>query len=150
LIRDISSQVVERGQSQTPRERVGEMFYNRGVYEGVLIAEAIRNAQRLSGRRVITTEDMRRGLEALNITAERWTELGLPEFASPVRVTCTDHNGHHALYFVQWDGQRWQRNSDWIQPLREVVRPLIDEAAQQYATQNQGWPQRSAACDERS
>jgi branched-chain amino acid transport system substrate-binding protein len=149
LLRDIMTHVVERGQSLAPRERITENFYGRGVYQAVIIAEAIRNAQRLTGRRSITGEDMRRGLETLDITAERWTELGLPGFAAPVSVSCSDHNGHHGVYVMQWDGSRWQRNSEWIAPQRELVRPLIDEAAQQYAAQNQGWPQRTESCDGR-
>ena len=38
--------------------------------------------------------------------------------ASPRRssVSCTDHNGHDAAYMQQWDGTKWVKVSDWIQP----------------------------------
>lgn len=150
VMQDILRNVHDRNQSLGPRERVGENLYNRGVYQGMLIAEAIRNAQRLTGKRVINGEDMRRGLEALNISAARWGELGAPDFAAPVRVTCDDHNGHHAAFVMQWDGTRWQRISDWIQPERARIRPMLEEAARQYATSNAGWPQRTETCDVRS
>jgi branched-chain amino acid transport system substrate-binding protein len=150
VIQDIIRHVADRGQSLAPREKIGENLYNRGVYQAMLMAEAIRNAQRLSGRRVITGEDMRRGLEALNITAARWAELGAPDFAAPVRVTCEDHNGHFSGFVMQWDGTRWNRVTDWMEPLRDRVRPLIEDAARQYAASNQGWPQRSEACDQRA
>lgn len=150
VIQDIVRHVIDRGQSLSPRERVGENLYNRGVYQGMLIAEAIRNAQRLTGKRVINGEDMRRGMEALNITAARWTELGAPDFAAPVALTCDDHNGHHAAFLMQWDGTRWQRISDWIRPDRARIRPMLEEAARAYATSNAGWPQRTEACDQRS
>jgi len=149
VLQDIIRHVVDRGQSLANRERVGENLYNRGVYQGMLIAEAIRNAQRLTGKRVIDGADMRRGLETLQISAARWTELGAPEFAAPVSVSCNDHNGHHAAFVMQWDGTRWQRVSDWITPASALVRPLLEEAARAYATSNAGWPQRSEACDAR-
>ena len=37
----------------------------------MLIAEAIRNAQKITGKKAITGEDMRRGLETLKISAAR-------------------------------------------------------------------------------
>ena len=52
----------------------------------VLIAEAIRNAQKITGKKVVTGEDVRRGFETLNITAARWKELGLEGFAAPVHA----------------------------------------------------------------
>jgi len=75
--------------SQTPKEKVGENLYNRGVLNSVVIAEAIRNAQKITGKKDITGEEMRRGLESLQITAARWKEIGLEGFASPISVSCT-------------------------------------------------------------
>lgn len=150
VIQDIIKHVVDRGQSQSPRDKVGENLYNRGVYQGILIAEAMRNAQRLSGRKSITGEDMRRGLESLDISAARWAELGAPDFAAPVRLTCQDHSGHFAGFMIQWDGTKWGRATDWIQPERNRIRPLLEEGARAYTTSNQGWPRRTEACDQRS
>ena len=44
-----------------------------------MIAEAIRNAQKLTGKKVINGEDMRRGLETLNITEARLEGIGPAE-----------------------------------------------------------------------
>lgn len=150
VMQDITRHVVDRGQSLSPREKIGENLYNRGVYQGMLIAEAIRNAQRITGRRAVTGEDVRRGFEQLNITAARWAELGAPDFAAPVRLSCEDHNGHHAAFVMQWDGAKWNRVTDWIAPERTRIRPMLEEAARAYATSNAGWPQRQEACDQRS
>lgn len=150
VIQDILRHVVDRGQSNSAREKIGENLYNRGVYQGMLIAEAIRNAQRLTGKRVVTGEDVRRGFEVLNISAARWTELGAPDFAAPVALTCADHNGHHAAFVIQWDGTKWNRASDWIRPDRARIRPMLEEAARAYATSNAGWPARSETCDQPS
>ena len=53
----------------------------------MLIAEGIRNAQTLSGKKVVTGEEVRRGLETLKISAARWKELGLEGFGAPIEVT---------------------------------------------------------------
>ena len=69
---------MDKGKSQvSPKDKVGENFYNRGVLNSALIAEAIRTAQQLTGKKVVNGEDVRRGLEVLNITAARWKEMGL-------------------------------------------------------------------------
>ena len=78
-----------RARARSTKDKFGENFYNRGVYNSVLIAEAIRNAQKITGKKVVTGEDVRRGFETLNITAARWKELGLPNFAAPISgVNC--------------------------------------------------------------
>jgi branched-chain amino acid transport system substrate-binding protein len=149
-IQDIVKTVVDKGKSQTPKEKVGESHYNKGVYNSVMIAESIRNAQKLTGKKIVTGEDVRRGLETMNITAARWKELGLPEFGSPLAVSCADHNGHQAAYVMQWDGAKWSKVSDWISPMKEKVTPLLDAAAADYVSKNQPWPKRTEPCDKAS
>jgi branched-chain amino acid transport system substrate-binding protein len=148
-IKDIEKYVIGKD-SQTPKDKVGENFYNRGVMNSVVIAEAIRNAQKITGKKDITGEEMRRGLESLKITAARWKELGLDGFATPIAVSCSDHNGHASAYMQQWDGAKWVKISDWISPMKDKVDPLIDSAAQDYVTKNQPWPKRTEACDKSS
>jgi branched-chain amino acid transport system substrate-binding protein len=150
-IQEIVKYVVDTGNSQAAREKVGENLYDRGVYAGVLIAEAIRTAQRLSGRRAITGKEMRRGLESLSISADRWTQVGLPDFASPVTgISCNDHSGHQAGYIHQWNGTRWVKASGWIAPMTERLRPLIEAAAQDYVSRDPAWPKRTEPCDKSS
>jgi branched-chain amino acid transport system substrate-binding protein len=148
-IQDIVKNVVDKG-GQTPKDKVGESHYNKGVYNSVMIVEAIRNAQKLTGKKAVTGEDVRRGLETMTISAARWKELGLPDFGSPLAVTCSDHNGHQSAYMMQWDGAKWAKVSDWIEPMKDVVRPLLDAAAQDYVTKNQPWPKRTEGCDKSS
>jgi len=150
VIQDILKYVVDKGKSQTPKDRVGENLYNRGVLNSIIIAEGIRNAQKVSGKKQITGEDMRRGLETLNINDARLKEIGADGFAAPMKIACDDHNGHNAAYMAKWDGTKWVKGSDWIQPLKSKVRPLIEAAAKDYAGANAGWPKRSEACDKSS
>lgn len=147
-IRDIRRLVVEPGLSKVAApERVGENLYNRGVMNSVLIAEAIRNAQRLTGRRVVGPEDVRRGLEALDLTDARLQELGLPGFMAPLKLSCADHSGSNRVFVQAWDGTTWQRSSDWLVPMSDLVRPNLEAAAADYAKANEPWPKRAEPCD---
>jgi branched-chain amino acid transport system substrate-binding protein len=150
IIKDIVKFAIDKGKSQTQKDKVGENLYNRGVLNSIIIAEAIRNAQKISGKKVIDGADMRRGLETLDITAARLKEIGADGFAAPIRVTCDDHNGHNAAYVAKWDGTKWTKGSDWIEPLKNKVRPLIEAAAKDYAAANAGWPKRTEPCDKSS
>jgi branched-chain amino acid transport system substrate-binding protein len=150
IIADIIKHVVDKGKSQTTKATVGENFYNRGVLNSIIIAEAVATAQKVTGNKLVTGEDMRRGLESLNITAARLKEMGADGFAAPMRVSCADHNGHNAAYIALWDGSKWTKGSDWIEPIKDKVEPLIADAAKAYAAANAGWPKRSEPCDKSS
>ena len=147
VIKDIQKHIVDKGKSLFPKEKIGENLYNRGVLNSIIIAEAIRNAQKITGKKVITGEDMRRGLETLNITQARLKEIGADGFAAPMKVSCDDHSGHNAAYMAKWDGTKWTKGSDWIEPIKAKVRPLIESSAKEYATANSGWPKRTEKCD---
>ena len=150
-IQDVLKYVVDKGKSQVPsKEKVGEALYNRGVMNAVLISEAIRTAQRLTGKQQVTGEDVRRGLEGLNITDARWKEVGLDGFAAPIHLSCADHNGHNGIYLARWDGTKWTKASGWIDPIKDKVLPLIESAATSYVAATAGWPKRTEACDKSS
>ncbi|HET6926079.1 MAG TPA: ABC transporter permease, partial [Hyphomicrobiaceae bacterium] len=94
---------------------------------------------------------VRRGFESLGITTERWKELGLPEFAAPISgLSCKDHNGHHSAFMQQWDGSKWVKVTDWIAPMKDKVRPMLEAAAKDYVSKNQPWPARTETCDKPS
>ena len=143
--------VVDKDKSQVAsRDKVGENLYNRGVMNAVLITEAIRAAQRLTDKKQVSGDDVRRGLETLSITDARWKELGLPDFSAPIHLSCSDHNGHNGIYLVEWDGTKWTKASSWIESIKDKVLPLIDSAASSYVGANTGWPKRTEACDKSS
>jgi branched-chain amino acid transport system substrate-binding protein len=151
VIQDVLKHVVDKGKSSVAsKDKVGENLYNRGIYNSMLIAEAIRTAQQVTGKKVVNGADVRRGFEALDVTEARLKEMGAAGFAAPVKVSCADHNGHHKVFIAEWDGKKWQKASDWIEPMKDKVRPLIDAAAKDYAEKNTGWPKRSEACDRSS
>jgi branched-chain amino acid transport system substrate-binding protein len=72
VIQDIKKHVVDKKLSQVESaDKVGQLLYNRGVYNSMLIAEGIRSAQKVTGKKAVTGEDVRRGLENINIDAAR-------------------------------------------------------------------------------
>ncbi len=147
-LQDIKKFVVDKGMGQTKAETIGENLYNRGVYNSVIMAEAIRTAQELTGKKVIDAADMRAGFEALEISEARWKEIGLEGFAPPIKVTCDDHSGHNTVYMAQWDGTKWTKASDWFAPMTDVVEPLLQAAAKEYVEKNAPWPARTEPCAE--
>jgi branched-chain amino acid transport system substrate-binding protein len=149
-LQDIKKLVIDAGKSQTPKDEFGGVLYDRGVYNSVLIAEAIANAQKLTGKKVVTGEDVRRGLEDINLDAARFKALGLEGFAAPFKLSCADHNSHSATFVQEWDGSKWVKVSDPITPDSAVVQALIDETAKAYTEKNTGWPARTEACDSKS
>ncbi len=146
-LQDILKHVVKTGKSQVSDEsKVGENLYNRGVINSVMIAEAIANAQKITGKKVVTGEDVRKGLESMNLSADRLKAIGLDGFTNPIQVTCKNHSGGHPVYIQEWDGKNWKRASDDITPMADVVGPLLDKAAAEYTTKNAPWPKRTEAC----
>ena len=146
-IADIKKHVVDKGLSTLKDAgRLGENNYNKGVYNSMLIAEAIRTAQKKSGKKVVDAQDVRAGLESLDIDAARIKEMGLEGFMTPVKVTCDDHSGSNAAYVQQWDGAKWVKVSDWMDPMKDKVRPLLVADAAAYAAKNAPWPARTEAC----
>ncbi|MGL5734818.1 MAG: ABC transporter substrate-binding protein, partial [Beijerinckiaceae bacterium] len=81
VIQDIKKHVVDKGLSKVEAAKFADNLYNRGVYNAMLMAEAVRNAQRITGKKAVTGEDVRKGLEALNITDARLKEMGMEGFA---------------------------------------------------------------------
>jgi len=139
-IQDILTHVVDKDMSKvSSRDDVGNVLYNRGVFNAVVLAEAIREAQAKTGKSVITGADMRDGLEAINLTEERLTELGLPNFTGAVTGSCKDHEGGGSVFIQQWTGSGFERITDLIPPMTDIVRPMLEEAAETYVSDKPDW-----------
>src|SRR5437762_3916510 len=69
-IQDIKKFIVDKGKGQTAADKLGENYYNRGVLNSVIVAEAIRNAQKITGKKVVNGEDVRRGFRSEEHTSE--------------------------------------------------------------------------------
>ncbi|MGB7542958.1 MAG: ABC transporter substrate-binding protein [Burkholderiales bacterium] len=116
------------------RSRIGSIYYNRGVVAGILTAQAVRNAQEKYGKgKSMTPEQVRWGIEHLNIDNAMLKKLGAENFMPPLHVTCSDHEGSGLVKFQQWDGKQWKVLTGWMEPDRKLVRGMIEESAAKYA-----------------
>ena len=134
VIQEIKKFVYAKGKGEMEdQSRIGSIYYNRGVVHGLITVEAIRVAQGKYGKKSLTPEQIRWGIENLNITEARLKELGAASFMQPLKVSCLDHEGGGAVKFQQWDGNKWIVITDWIQPDKQLVRGMIETSAAAYA-----------------
>ena len=135
---DLKKYVHDAGKAAGDGSHAGEVLYNRGMYAALLAVEAARKAMEIHNTKDITPAMIRDGMEALEITNETMTNLGLPDFGPEFKVTCANHGGSGLGKVQQWDAsaKEWKVITDWIAADREVVDALIKEDAEAYAKEN--------------
>jgi len=138
IFADIQKYVVDTGKAAGSGDQIGNVLYNRGLYAAMLAAEATRTAQKMHGVAEITSGQMRDGLEALEITEERMTELGMPGFGPSFKVSCENHGGPGMAAISQWDAnaKKWSLITDFIESDKSVTLPLIEADSLAYAKEN--------------
>ncbi len=133
---DLKKYVYDTGKANN-LEKVGEVLYNRALTNAAYVVEAMRVAQAKYGNRVLTGEEIRWGLENLDVTPARIEELGMTGLLVPVKVTCANHEGlNPGIKIQQWDGKQWNIIVDFVPALTDIVRPVIEEEAMKYAQEN--------------
>jgi branched-chain amino acid transport system substrate-binding protein len=135
VIKEIEKFVYAKGKGEMEdHSRVGSIYYNRGVVFGIVTTEAIRIAQDHFGNgKPMTGDQIRWGLEHLNIDDKKLKQLGATGFMQALKVSCMDHEGGGAVKFLQWNGTKWNTVTDWIGSDQSIVRPMIEESAAKYA-----------------
>ena len=136
LLDEIRSTVYGAGKGNlSEKNRIGNTMYLRGIVAGVLTVEAMRNAQAKFGKgKVLTGEQVRWGLENLNVDAARQKALGVADLFPPVKTSCDDHEGSGATKVQQWDGSKWVALSKtWITGDKALVRKLLEDSSAAYA-----------------
>ena len=86
-----------------------------------VVAEAIHEAQKLTGKKNVTGADVRKGLERIKLDDARIAELGLTGLFAPIIGSCADHEGKGAVTIQQWDGKDWAPITKPIPPMEDVV-----------------------------
>jgi len=130
---DIFKYLYDKGKGAAKREEVGQVLYNRGMINAALEVEAIRTAQAKFGKKPLTGEQVRWGLENLNIDDQRIEQIGFDGLISPLKLSCADHQGASKLRVQQWDGKNWHSISDWLTPDQKLLRPMVEQSAEMYA-----------------
>jgi branched-chain amino acid transport system substrate-binding protein len=123
------------GDKRLGKDDFGQVLYNRGLVNGTLGIEAIRTAQKKFGNKPLTGEQVRWGLENLNIDAARVKELGLEGLLrNGIKTSCEDHEGARDGRIQQWDGKEWKLVSDWYTARAAETDILVKAVSEKYAT----------------
>jgi branched-chain amino acid transport system substrate-binding protein len=124
------------------QKRIGTVYHMRGVTAGILFVEAMRTAQAKFGKgKPVTGEQLRWGLENLNIDAARQKEIGAVNMFPTVKTSCEDHEGSGAVKVQQWDGKKWVAiTPNWIVGDKALVRKLLEESSNKYAEEKKITP----------
>ena len=133
VIQEILKNVHGKSQGTGPKDEVGQVLYTRGVIIGMLGVEAVRRAQERFGKgKVMTGEQVRWGLENLNLDQKRLDAMGFTGIMQPLSTSCADHMGSTAARVQTWDGSKWSFTSDFIQADEQILKPMVKAGADKY------------------
>ncbi|WP_374352272.1 ABC transporter substrate-binding protein [Limnohabitans sp.] len=136
VIQDILKFVHDKGQGTGPKDEVGSVLYTRGVIIQALGIEAVRRAQERFGKgKVMTSEQVRWGLENLSLDDKKLAQLGLTGVIRPFSTSCQDHMGSTWARVQTWSGSKWDFSSDWYQADEQIIKPMVKAAADKYAAE---------------
>ena len=136
IVKTLLAQLHSKGQGTGPKEEVGQVLYLRGVMSAMIGIEGIRAAQERFGKgKVMTGEQVRWGLENLNLTQAKLDALGFKGVMRPISTSCMDHMGAAWTRIHTWNGKAWEFTSDWMQADEQILKPLVKATADKYATE---------------
>ncbi len=132
---DVKTKLYDQGKgSAADAKELGALAHTRGMVIAMLQVEGIRTAQEKFGKgKVMTPEQVRWGLENLNLDQKRLDELGFGKILRPIKTSCANHMGDDWARIVQWDGSKWKVTSDWYQSDKTLIDPLVKEYGDKYA-----------------
>jgi branched-chain amino acid transport system substrate-binding protein len=141
-MQDIVKKVYGAGKGNLEdKTRVGSIYHTRGITYAIMIVEAIRQAQNHFGKgKVMTPEQVRWGLEHLDLTEARLKELGAAGLFPPVKTSCADHEGSGMVKFEQWDGKEFKTLTPFMAGDRALVHKMVEQGADKYAAEKKVTP----------
>jgi branched-chain amino acid transport system substrate-binding protein len=83
----------------------------------------------------MTGEQVRYGLENLNLTQAKLDALGFKGVMRPISTSCQDHMGAAWARIHTWDGAKFNWSSDWYQGDEQIIKPMVKAAADKYAAE---------------
>ena len=136
FVKEILTKVHGKGQGTGPKEEVGDVLYVRGAMSAMMAVEGVRAAQERYGKgKVVTGEQVRWGLENLDLTQAKLDALGFKGVMRPISTSCQDHMGSAWGRIHTWDGKKWNFSSDWYQADEQIIKPMVKSAADKYAAE---------------
>ena len=143
VLDQIRSKVYAAGKGNLDdKTRVGSVYHMRGVTAAILWVEAVRKAQEKYGKgKVMSGEQVRWGLENLNVDEARQKELGALGMFPAVKTSCDDHEGSGAVKVQQWNGTKWVAvTPNWVVGDKAMTRKLLEESSAKYAAEKKITP----------
>jgi len=143
LLDELKKKVYAAGKGNlSDQSRIGSVYHMRGLTAGVMYVEAMRTAQEKFGKgKPVSGEQLRWGLENLNVDEARQKALGVLNMFPPVKTSCDDHEGSGAVKVQQWDGKKWVAiTPNWVVGDKALVRKLTDESSNKYAAEKKITP----------
>ena len=147
IVKFMLTQIHAKGQGTGPKEEVGQVLYLRGAMSAMIGIEGIRSAQERFGKgKVMTGEQVRWGLENLNLTQAKLDALGFKGVMRPISTSCMDHMGAAWTRIHTWNGKAWEFTSDWMQADEQILKPLVKATADKYAAEKKLTRRTGADC----
>ena len=133
--KDIIKYVYDKGQGTGKKEEIGEVLYNRGLVSAMMGVEGVRRAHIKYGKKPLTGEQVRWGMENLAIDKAAIKKMGLEGFMLPVSTSCVNHSGESTATIETWNGSKWTVGSDHYAADQQIIKPMIRASAEKYATE---------------
>ncbi len=130
---DLDKFVYGKGLGKSKPVDTGGVLFNRGMVGAMLAVEGIRTAMKKFGNKPMTGEQVRWGLENIDLDEAQLKSLGFEGMISPVKISCADHEGSNKSRLQQWDGKGWKIISDWYTADEAMLAPMLKDAAARYA-----------------
>lgn len=147
IVKEILDKLHAKAQGAGSKEEVGDVLYMRGVQSALYAVEGVRAAQERFGKgKVMNGEQVRWGLENLNLTQAKLDALGFKDVLRPLSTSCQDHMGSAWTRIHSWDGSKFVWASDWYQADEMIIKPMVKSAAARYAAEKKLTPRTPADC----
>ena len=114
VIKDINEMKKAQGQP-IPKEQQISVLYNRGVMMAAIHTEAIRNAIKAKGGAKPTSEEVKKGMEAIK-------DFTLGGMVPPMQITPEDHEGGGWVQVWTVKGGKLVKDGEWFQAYRDVIK----------------------------
>lgn len=138
-LRDIETFALKSSKSQAAPDEVQGLLYQRGMLASMFVAEAIKVAQLHFDVRLINGEQLRWGLENLDVDAAAISALGLDGMIAPFSTSCRDHAGKGGAWMLEWDGTRWVKGEKVLKADYEMIAPLAEAEAKKFVAAHAPW-----------
>lgn len=134
--KDIIKYVYDKGNGTGKKENIGEVLYNRGMTAAMMAVQGVKRAQIKYGKKPLTGEQVRWGLENLAIDKATIRKLGFQGYMAPISTSCVDHEGGHQAQIETWDGSKWHVQPNTVYEAdMQIIKPMIESSARKYAAE---------------